>query len=309
MRTDQEELFGKVCAQTSKVPLGLYLKILMSLGGLMSQLGAAPELLSLWRNLLIVFKLRSLMIFVPQAFFTFGATRETEEDLLRQKSRIQWLKAGDCNSSYFFKAINGRRNRSKIHSISGDDGFLIECDIPVKNEAIRHFQNILGCTMPTRHGIDTLSNIIDNVISNDQADLMDRDVTNDEIREKTWDIVGEDVINAIQEFFRSGHLFKELNATIISLVPKVPNPSMMKDFRPIFCCNTLYKIIAKIIANRIKPCLPDIISPSQSTFVAGRSIGDNILLAQELMRNYHTDISCPRLTLKVDLKKAIDMVD
>ncbi|KAI9200109.1 hypothetical protein LWI28_002908 [Acer negundo] len=84
---------------------------------------------------------------------------------------------------------------------------------------------------------------------------------------------------------------------------------MMKEFRPISCCNNLYKIIAKIIANRIKPCLPDINSPSQSAFVAGRSIGDNILLAQELIRNYHTNIGCPRLALKVDFKKAFDMVD
>ncbi|KAK3229959.1 hypothetical protein Dsin_001840 [Dipteronia sinensis] len=176
-----------------------------------------------------------------------------------------------------------------------------------------------------------IDNVISNVISNDQADSMDRHVTNDEIKEvcfslhpnkapgldgfnahfikKTWDIVGEDVINAIQKFFRYGHLLKELNATILALVPKVPNPSKMKDFRPISCCNTLYKIIAKIIANRIKPCLPHIISPSQSAFVAGRSIGDNILLAQELMRNYHKDIGSARLTLKVDLMKAFDMVD
>ncbi|KAK3221963.1 hypothetical protein Dsin_008988 [Dipteronia sinensis] len=70
----------------------------------------------------------------------------------------------------------------------------------------------------------------------------------------------------------------------------------MKNFRPISCCNTLYKIIAKIIVNRIKPCLPDIISPSQSAFMAGRSIGDNILLVQELMRNYHKDASCPRVS-------------
>ncbi|KAK2655055.1 hypothetical protein Ddye_008107 [Dipteronia dyeriana] len=130
---------------------------------------------------------------------------------------------------------------------------------------------------------------------------------------KTWDIIGEDVINAIQEFFRSGHLLKELNTTILALVPKVPNPSKMKDFRPISCYNTLYKIItkiiAKIIANRIKPCLPYIVSPSQSAFVVGRSIGDNILLVQELMRSYHKDIGCPRLALKVDLMKDFDMVD
>ncbi|KAK0585166.1 hypothetical protein LWI29_024163 [Acer saccharum] len=149
---------------------------------------------------------------------------------------------------------------------------------------------------------------------------MSREVTNDEIREvcfslhpnkapgpdgynahffkKTWHIVSDDVINAIQEFFRSGLLLKKLNATILALVPKVPNPSKMTDFRPISCCNTLYKIIAKIIANRIKPCLLDIISPSQSAFVVGRRIGDNILLVQEILRNYHKDANTPKVALK-----------
>ncbi|KAK2658649.1 hypothetical protein Ddye_005182 [Dipteronia dyeriana] len=83
----------------------------------------------------------------------------------------------------------------------------------------------------------------------------------------------------------------------------------MTDFRPISCCNALYKIIVKIIANRIKVCLSDIISPSQSAFVAGRRIGDNILLVQELMRDYHKDAGMPKLALKVDLMKAFDMVD
>ncbi|KAK3225486.1 hypothetical protein Dsin_005348 [Dipteronia sinensis] len=83
----------------------------------------------------------------------------------------------------------------------------------------------------------------------------------------------------------------------------------MKDFRPISCCNTLYKIIAKIIANRIKPNLPDIISPSQLAFLASRSIGENILLARELMRNYHKDVGYPKLPLKVDLMKDLDMVE
>ncbi|KAK3193357.1 hypothetical protein Dsin_024667 [Dipteronia sinensis] len=114
----------------------------------------------------------------------YTSTLKAEEDLLRQKSRIQWLKAGDRNSFYLFKAINGKRNRSKIHSITGDDGSLIECDMLVKNEAIHHFQTILGWSMPVRHGIgSTFSNIIDKVISNDQADLIGREVTNEEIHE------------------------------------------------------------------------------------------------------------------------------
>ncbi|KAK3229982.1 hypothetical protein Dsin_001863 [Dipteronia sinensis] len=264
----------------------------------------------------------NLIIREKELISCYTTTLKAEEDLLRQKSRIQWLKAGDRNSSNFFKAINGKRNKSKIHTITRDDGSLIEGDI----------LTIVGYSRPVSHGIgSTLSNIIDKVISNGQVDFMGRDVTGDEIREVcfslhpnkapgpdgfnayffkiTWDIFGEDVISVVQEFFRSGLLLKELNATILALVPKVPNPFKMKDFRPISCCNTLYKIIAKIIANRIKPCLPDIIIPSQSAFVAGRCIGDNILLVQELMRNYHKDASCPRLALKVDLMKAFDMVD
>ncbi|KAK3225529.1 hypothetical protein Dsin_005391 [Dipteronia sinensis] len=125
----------------------------------------------------------------------------------------------------------------------------------------------------------------------------------------TWNIVGGDVINAVQEFFRTCHLLKEHNTTILALVPKVPNPSRMMDFRPISCCNTLYKIIAKIIAYRIKIILPNIISPPQLAFVAGRRIGDNILLVQELMRNYHKDDGSPKCSLNVDLMKAFDMVE
>ena len=117
------------------------------------------------------------------------------------------------------------------------------------------------------------------------------------------------MINAIQEFFQTGHLLKELNTTILALVPKVPNPSRMTNFRPISYCNTLYKIIMKIIANWIKTILPDIISPSQLVFVVGRRIGDNILLVQELMRNYHKDDGSPKCSLKVDLMKAFDTVE
>ncbi|KAK3218482.1 hypothetical protein Dsin_012452 [Dipteronia sinensis] len=216
----------------------------------------------------------------------YTSTLKAAEHLLRKKSRIQWRKASERNSAYFFKAINGKRNKNKIHFITGDNGSLIEGYIRVKNEAIRHFQTILACSMPARHGIgSTLSNIIDNVISNDQADFMGRDVTNDQIREVcfslhcnkapgpdgfnaqffkiTWDIVGEDVISAVQEFFRSVVCSRNLMPRFLLWSLQSLILLRLRTFRPISCCNTLYKIIAKIIANRIKPCLLDIISPSQ----------------------------------------------
>ena len=112
----------------------------------------------------------------------------------------------------------------------------------------------------------------------------------------------------MESFFNSGCLLHEINCTIIALVPKVPNPGSMHDYRPISYCNTIYKCISKIIAARIKQCLPEIISPSQSALVQGRSIADNVLITQDLMINYHRDHGQPRCALKIDIKKAYDSI-
>ena len=113
---------------------------------------------------------------------------------------------------------------------------------------------------------------------------------------------------AVADFLRSGCMLREINCTITALVPKVPNPSSMHDCRPISCCNTIYKCISKIIAAKIKRCLPDIIFPDQTSFVQGRSIDEKIFLTQELMKNYHYDFEHPRCALKFDLKKAYDSI-
>ena len=88
----------------------------------------------------------------------------------------------------------------------------------------------------------------------------------------------------------------------------VLHPESMHDYRPISCCNTIYKCISKIIASRIKVCLPDVINPSQSAFVHGRSIADNVLITQDLMHNYHRNNGRPRCAMKIDIKKAYDSI-
>ena len=76
---------------------------------------------------------------------------------------------------------------------------------------------------------------------------------------KAWHVVHTDVVAAIRSFFLSRRLLGEVYATVLSLIPKCPNPSKMGDFRPISCCNIVYKCITTIIANRFEPCLNSIV--------------------------------------------------
>lgn len=83
----------------------------------------------------------------------------------------------------------------------------------------------------------------------------------------TWSIVGKDFLKDVHHFLNTGFMSYYTNASIIALVPKVPNPAEMGDFCPISCCNTVYKCILKLIVNRLKCLLPDLIDKSQATFI------------------------------------------
>ena len=124
-----------------------------------------------------------------------------------------------------------------------------------------------------------------------------------------WPIVEGEVTRAVLDFFTTERLLKQINTTLLALIPKVHSPMSVGDFRPISCCNVLYKIIAKLIVKRLSVVLDKVISPCQAAFIPGRSIGDNIMLAQELFSGYNQSRLPPRCALKVDIRKAYDSVE
>lgn len=126
---------------------------------------------------------------------------------------------------------------------------------------------------------------------------------------RCWHILGEEVIEAVHQFFTLGELPKEINVALITLIPKCENASTVKEFRHIACCIVLYKIISKVLANRLKGVLDTIISDNQSTFVQGRLIFDNIILSYELVKNYNKKQISPRCMVKVYIQKAYDSVE
>ncbi|KAM6569370.1 hypothetical protein CsatB_017355 [Cannabis sativa] len=122
-----------------------------------------------------------------------------------------------------------------------------------------------------------------------------------------WGTVGEDFSEVVLDFFWTGIMHKGVNATNIVLIPKVQNPKRTNHYRHISLCNVLYKVISKIIANRIKPPLPFLICPTQAAFVPGRNIQDNNVIIQEIIHSFNRKKGkegC--FAIKIDLMKAYD---
>jgi hypothetical protein len=99
----------------------------------------------------------------------------------------------------------------------------------------------------------------------------------------TWNIINGEVCETVMHFLNTGEFDSDVDSTFIALIPKVQNPVNVTDFRPISLCNVLYKLISKVLANRLKNILPNIIYCYQSAFITGRLISDNILVAYEIM--------------------------
>ena len=113
----------------------------------------------------------------------------------------------------------------------------------------------------------------------------------------------------MKEFFSSGQILRQINHSVLALIPKSKEADRVEDFRPIACCNVIYKVISKIIAIRLAPTLSNIVDPAQSAFIQNRSMIDNIFLLQELLRQYGRKRASPRCILNVDLRKAFDSIE
>ena len=123
--------------------------------------------------------------------------------------------------------------------------------------------------------------------------------------------MGNDVVCMVLNVLNSNISMTDINKTFITLTLKTNNPANMIEFRPISLSNVIYKLIFKVLANRLKSVLPQIISENQSAFLSKRLITDNVLISFELMHylDHKRDGKDCYMAIKLDMSKAYDRVE
>ncbi|GJR01950.1 RNA-directed DNA polymerase, eukaryota [Tanacetum coccineum] len=242
-----------------------------------------------------------------------------------QKSKIKWAIEGDENSKYYHGILNKKRSQLAIHGILVD-GNWIDSPHLVKREIMSHFKNRFDHPQDSRIQLD-LS--FPNTPQPDQIIDLECDVLKDEIERAVWDrdtdkspgpdgftfgfsrhywnILKSDVVDVVTSFFHHGQFSKGSNSSFIALILKTRDGNMVKDFRPISLIGSMYKIIAKILVNRIVLVLGDLVNEVHSAFIADRQILGGPFILNEIVQ-WCQSKKKQSLVFKVDFEKAFDSV-
>jgi hypothetical protein len=231
-----------------------------------------------------------------------------DEKCWRLRSRATWLKWGDSNSKFFHRVASHNRNKKLIWSIDSENNGTIRGQEALKKEAVFYFEHLFksdgGLSLPNK--VTTASLFTTLVTQSEAADLF-KPVTLQELKnilflfkkERSpgpdgWTaeffshffyLVGPDLLQMVEDTRIKGKISSSLNSTFLVLIPKENCSSTFNDFRPISLCNLVYKLISKVISNRIKPILETNLSVEQLGFLKGRRIQDAIGVAHECIHN------------------------
>ncbi|GJX36859.1 putative RNA-directed DNA polymerase, eukaryota, reverse transcriptase zinc-binding domain protein [Tanacetum coccineum] len=242
-----------------------------------------------------------------------------------QKSKVKWAIEGDENSKFFHGIINKKRSQLAIRGVFVNG---LWCTDPgkVKEAFFNHFE--ARFKKPVAHRF-MLNFPFNKRLSEVQAADLERSVSRDEIRlavwncgenkspgpdgytfeffRKYWNFVGPDFCEAVEYFFETGLFSKGCNSSFVALIPKVADAKFVNDFRPISLIGSVYKVVTKVLANRLALVIADLVSDTQSAFVANRQILDGPFILNEILH------WCKRkkkqaMFFKVDFAKAYDSV-
>ncbi|XP_071705014.1 uncharacterized protein [Rutidosis leptorrhynchoides] len=257
----------------------------------------------------------------------WGEKTKTKANMLKQKARLKWTLEGDENTKFFHAIIRRKNTKCNFRGLNINGAWIEDPTMP--NGPLHS----VSVTRPV--GQSTASPINNSVqgsfkLSDSQAVDLEMQFSEEEIWEavkgcannkapgpdgfnmrffkKFWAIISADLIEAIRDFWRNGTISPGFNSSFITLIPKVANPVSLSEYRPISLIDSFYKIIAKLLSNRIKNFIPNLVGFEQSAFIKGRNIMDGVLIANEsleFLRSKHMK----SMVFKVNFEKAFDSLN
>eukprot|EP00253_Pinus_taeda_P017956 PITA_17956 len=257
--------------------------------------------------------------------------RQQEETLWRQKSRNRWLKEGEKNTKFFHRSTIQRRMHNNIAFISNRQGEKLEKHEEMEKEFQEHFHEILKEPPESRdQAIKKITQLIPKIITEDHNKQLLQSISMKEVEEamsqikdgkapgpdgftaiffhEFWELVSTEVWELVEESRTMHWILPSLNSAFLALIPKGADSNTPEKYRPIALCNVIYKLISKVLANRLKPLLPLLISQEQTSYVEGRQIMDGIILSNEVIHSLKL-LKKPGMILKLDLSRAFDKLN
>ena len=253
----------------------------------------------------------------------------TQEVFWKEKSRVKWLKDGDRSTAFFHRIARQRWATNKI-TVLKHQGNSIHDPVLLKEHIVNHFQELYTSQNQTLNH-DLVSKVIPQLVSPLDNDLLSSIPNSDEIKravfslnpnsapgpdgfpgslyQKCWHIVGEDVCKAITIFFQHSWLLPGFNSNFITLIPKNPSADSISNFRPIALANFIFKVIPKILSDRLSNIAPHLISNQQNGFVKGRHIHNSIGITSECFNMLDRKNFGGNIAIKLDIAKAFDTLD
>ncbi|XP_047978592.1 uncharacterized protein LOC125220464 [Salvia hispanica] len=204
-----------------------------------------------------------------EAQLLYSNTLARQEIFWRQRAKQHWLRDGDRNSKFFHVKASARKKKNTISQLKDDNGVWRSW----KDGRVAPSDNALLIEEVTEVEIKQT------VFSMHPDKAPGPDGMNPSFFQTFWHIIGRDVVESCVQILNSESLPRDLNDTFVTLIPKKGRLETIGDFRPITLYNVLYKIISKVLANRLKRIFDKVVSKSQSAFIPGRLITDNVLLA------------------------------
>ncbi|XP_021991435.1 uncharacterized protein LOC110888201 [Helianthus annuus] len=222
---------------------------------------------------------------------------------LKQRSRLRWAKEGDKNSKFFHAMINCRKASNFIHGLEVEGTWVSKPSL-IKKEVYRFFRKkfVEDCIYRPRLSCPDIKRI-----SDADSSFPDARFSREEIKGAVFEC-GDDRAPDPDNFYEHGAINTGCGSSFIAMIPKVRDPIGLKDYRLISLLGIVYKVISKILANRLKRALDSIISESQSAFISGRYILDGPLIVNEV-QNWIKRVKKKAFILKIDFEKAYDNIN